>query len=368
MAQSVVHELEAIEVEEHHCGRGVVPTGAADRLLEPIQEQQPVGQPRQRVVERLVLERGLDSLALGEVSSVDDDAGHRGSVDEVRDDRLDVAPRPVGVADSQLERLRGRHDAELSTQLDAQPGDVIRMDEPGSLLADEVLWGSSEEVEARLARIPDLAGRVHHDGEVGRVLHERPEPVLARAQLRFGGFLLVHHGSGHSHHDHDTERLERGEAVDERLLDQRRRDATPDRQLTDPEPQDGPPRGDAPRLRAAPGDVLLGHERVGDGEHRTPPGDVERGGDDCRLHEHADVDRGARRLTTEPDLAGRTHQRAAPQHQEVHPQGLGSHHVQPPQRPEHRERQRVDRVGEDERPKHRRAARGLGRNVGRDVG
>ena len=122
VTQSVVHELEPIEVEEHHRGAWRAPdrhprsparggrgtaAGSAD--------------PSQRVVEGLVLERGLHPLALGEVSGVDDDARDRRSVEEVRDDRLDVAPVAVGVADSQLERRRGRHDTELGAELELQP-------------------------------------------------------------------------------------------------------------------------------------------------------------------------------------------------------------------------------------------------------
>ena len=50
MAEGVVDVLEAVEVEKQQ-GRHVAPAAdAGDRLLEPLEQQNPVGQPGQRVV------------------------------------------------------------------------------------------------------------------------------------------------------------------------------------------------------------------------------------------------------------------------------------------------------------------------------
>src|SRR4051812_7664527 len=56
--QRIVDELEAVEVEEQdrRAAFGMVAQGAADRLVEAIDEQHPVGQAGQRVVQRIVLQ------------------------------------------------------------------------------------------------------------------------------------------------------------------------------------------------------------------------------------------------------------------------------------------------------------------------
>ena len=57
VAEAVVDRLEVVEVDEQH--RELVARGAAvarERLLEAVLEQRPVGEPGQRVVERLVLQ------------------------------------------------------------------------------------------------------------------------------------------------------------------------------------------------------------------------------------------------------------------------------------------------------------------------
>ena len=76
VAERVVDELEAVEVEEQHGGRGgrLGALGAADRLVEAVEEQHAVGQPGQGVVHRVVLEALLGLLAVGDVGLAADDA------------------------------------------------------------------------------------------------------------------------------------------------------------------------------------------------------------------------------------------------------------------------------------------------------
>ena len=50
--EAVVDGLEAVEVEEEHGQRRVLALLAADRVVEPVEEQHAVRQPGQRVVER----------------------------------------------------------------------------------------------------------------------------------------------------------------------------------------------------------------------------------------------------------------------------------------------------------------------------
>ena len=76
VAERVVDDLEAVEVEEQHRGAalGVVALGAADRLVEAVHEQHAVREPGQRVVERVVLQAVLGLAAVGDVGDAADDA------------------------------------------------------------------------------------------------------------------------------------------------------------------------------------------------------------------------------------------------------------------------------------------------------
>ncbi|HEY3726388.1 MAG TPA: hypothetical protein VGL51_04385 [Solirubrobacteraceae bacterium] len=73
VAEGVVDLLEAVEVHQHHGQPGQVALGLCDGVLDALLEQDPVGKPGQRVVQRLVLvELGLaDQLVLGALSLAD---------------------------------------------------------------------------------------------------------------------------------------------------------------------------------------------------------------------------------------------------------------------------------------------------------
>ena len=82
VAERVVDDLEAVEVEEQDRGAalGVVALGAADRLVEAVEEEHAVGQPGERVVQRVVLQALLGLAAVGDVGDAADDRGSRGRV------------------------------------------------------------------------------------------------------------------------------------------------------------------------------------------------------------------------------------------------------------------------------------------------
>ena len=65
VAERVVDVLEHVEVDEEDGGLGLRARRAGERVLEAVDEQQPVRQPGERVVERLV-DRVLDRLRVGE--------------------------------------------------------------------------------------------------------------------------------------------------------------------------------------------------------------------------------------------------------------------------------------------------------------
>ena len=76
VAERVVDDLEAVEVEEQHGGAGVrlAAARAAQGLLEPVDEERAVGEAGQRVVQRVVLQ-ALDGAAV--VGGVADGAHER---------------------------------------------------------------------------------------------------------------------------------------------------------------------------------------------------------------------------------------------------------------------------------------------------
>ncbi len=83
MAEPVVHELEVVEVERHHCdGAGVA---AFQRVAKTVAEQRPVRQTRQRVVEGLMTQLVLQSPPLRDV--MDEGAEGRRVPDPDRPDR-----------------------------------------------------------------------------------------------------------------------------------------------------------------------------------------------------------------------------------------------------------------------------------------
>ena len=68
VAERVVDDLEAVEVEEEDGDAALAPARAPQRLAEAVEEQRAVGQPGERVVQRAVGELELGALALGDVA------------------------------------------------------------------------------------------------------------------------------------------------------------------------------------------------------------------------------------------------------------------------------------------------------------
>src|SRR6478752_1986002 len=104
MAEAVVDVLEVVEVEEENAER-IGSALSQESVLQPVPEQRPVGELRQRIVEGAMRELALEFLPLGDVPGVDHEAADGRVVAEVGHDRLDVPRASVGVADTSLDRL-----------------------------------------------------------------------------------------------------------------------------------------------------------------------------------------------------------------------------------------------------------------------
>ena len=85
------------------------PPGPGQHLLGPVEDELPVGQSGQGVVEGPVGQEGLELLALGDVADVDHVAVHRGPVQLVGHHGLDVPPAAVLASHPELhEHVVGR--------------------------------------------------------------------------------------------------------------------------------------------------------------------------------------------------------------------------------------------------------------------
>jgi diguanylate cyclase (GGDEF)-like protein len=104
MAEGVVHGLEVVEVDEQHGDLVPAPAGDGERVAHPVPEQRAVGEPGERIVERLVGELLLQPLALAHVAGVEHDALDRAVVEQVGRQHLAVEPGAVRLAEPPLGR------------------------------------------------------------------------------------------------------------------------------------------------------------------------------------------------------------------------------------------------------------------------
>ena len=103
VAERVVDRLEVVEVDEQHDDRVGLGTGDAQGVVHAVEEQRPVGEPGQLVVEGAVAELALEVALLGDVAERGDDAVDGGAADEVGDDDGRLAELAVGVDQRRLE-------------------------------------------------------------------------------------------------------------------------------------------------------------------------------------------------------------------------------------------------------------------------
>ncbi len=102
---TVIDNLERIEVAEQHGHDVLRPGGARERDGEAIHDEQSIRETGERVVQAQVDQLGFRRFPFGHVSSIGDDSSHCRVLEAVRVDRLEPAPHPALAADAQL---RGR--------------------------------------------------------------------------------------------------------------------------------------------------------------------------------------------------------------------------------------------------------------------
>ena len=149
MAEAVVDQLEVVEVDEGHGGdRRVGPADPGQGVLDAIEEQGPVGQPGEGVVEGLVPQLVLEGAPPGDVADREDDAVDVGVVEQVDADDLGVDHGVVGPQQPGVDRADGLRRA-LHEVLE-EAGDVV-----GGVGVEDPVEGGAVEVDGEVAEDAD---------------------------------------------------------------------------------------------------------------------------------------------------------------------------------------------------------------------
>ena len=184
VAQRVVDDLEAVEVEEEHGEPLVVAVRLGHGERQAVAEEEPVRQVGQRIVEGEVLDLLLGPLALGDVDrrALDDRQPAVRPLDEVLA-LEDPDEAPVLALQAELVVGQGLALEELRER--GLPVFRLDVEVPGGLLEDFLAGGVSEDAREGLVAVEDpaLERRAVHPGEVA--LEESAVPLLRETQGLF---------------------------------------------------------------------------------------------------------------------------------------------------------------------------------------
>ena len=196
VAERVVDGLEVVEIEEDHGDRARVPAREHERVRHAIEKERAIRQPGERVVKCLMRELGLQRLALADVARVEHDAAHRGLVEQIRSDHLDVAPSAIVVPHAPLRRRRHRALRQHGHEEAQRARHVVGVHEIGEALPFELVRLVSEDLQHGRARVADDGVGVDDRDDVRRMLHERLEACFVLALRLFGEqtHVLAHRG------------------------------------------------------------------------------------------------------------------------------------------------------------------------------
>ena len=169
-------------------------------VLEAVQQEGPVGEPGQLVVEGPFLELRGHLYALGDVAGVHDHAGHRGIAKQIGGDYLHVAPAPFGMRYAGLEGGRHAGSGDHLVGPLYQLAEVVGMDELGHRDALHGMGLPAEDAGHRRAGIEDPAVLADHAHQVRGVLHQGGKAHLGGLDPLLGGVevgqVAGHHRDG----------------------------------------------------------------------------------------------------------------------------------------------------------------------------
>ena len=197
VAEAVVDRLEVVEVEEDDRDAVLLATVAGDGVAHALDEQGAVGEVGDRVVEGLVGELLLEGLALADVAAVEHDPADGVVLEQVRVQDLELAQRPVGVAQRALEHLGLAPGVRRAVGQQAQQAAVLLGGQQAvEARPDHVRRRVAEDALDRRALVDDGGVGVEDRDEVAGVLDERAEARLALAAVDLLGQRRALEGQG----------------------------------------------------------------------------------------------------------------------------------------------------------------------------
>jgi hypothetical protein len=171
VAERVVDELEAVEIEEEDGHQPVAPLDAAQGLLQPVHEDRAIGNAGQGVGGRLSPEVEVRAPAIADVA----DRGHDQRLGPVAHDHRHRLGPPVRTVCAAEARHRGQRHVGQRRRLVTRAVDepcVVGVDEVASGLSDQIVGCPAEPGEARgRDEAVDAVDRCHRV-EVGRTFDD----------------------------------------------------------------------------------------------------------------------------------------------------------------------------------------------------
>ena len=189
VTEGVVDLLEPVEVHQQEADRAGAAARRRQGTVEPVGEQRAVGQSGERIVQGLVGEGVLDSLALADVARDDDDAFDVGVGEEVVGGGLDRHPRAVGVGHAEADGVDDAGPGHTFGQSGGHGLGVVGVHEVQHHRGPEAVRVAQNPCGGR-ARVLHSALAVEDSDDVGRVLDDQPEARLALAEGILGDLAL----------------------------------------------------------------------------------------------------------------------------------------------------------------------------------
>ncbi len=221
MAETVVDHLELVEIEEQHGDLLRGPVGAVEGVTDPVDEQRPVGQPGERVVERLAVQLPLEGPPLGDVAAVEHDGVDVGIVEQVGHDGIHLPPRPVAMGDAAGEAATRRQPARQHLgELGPHRGQVVGVDQLAHVTAEEAVGVMSEHGLHARTLVAHHAVRADQRHQIRGVLDQRTEQALVAGPQTLLGRLGALQGQAHLRAHQPEDGQERLAAVADAADDQ----------------------------------------------------------------------------------------------------------------------------------------------------
>ncbi len=108
MAERLVHNLEAVQIDVHDGDPQAVAMRLRHRLCKPVLHQEAVRKPGEHVIVGEELRPLFGALAFADVARSQNDAADAGMLEQIVAQRLEMDPGTIGVAESQYQRRRRR--------------------------------------------------------------------------------------------------------------------------------------------------------------------------------------------------------------------------------------------------------------------